>query len=450
MIEARDLVPASAADSPEPEPIPAAPVVRGLGFAGLTIATLFLGGGLAWSALAPLESAAIAPGAVKVENNRKTVQHLEGGIIREIMVREGDLVRERQLLLRLDDRDAEADRASLRGQIDAFAAREARLVAQRDGAAEVIYPRALSERRSEPELKTILSGQTQIFKDQKRNTEGEIDVLQRRVNQYQAQIEALKAQVRVTRQQLPNLEEELRDVRTLFSKGLGLKPRVLDLERRVMAAKGDALTGESKIESLKEQAREAEAQIESVRRKTARDISEELREVQTKLAELRESYAKADARAGRRDVLAPHEGVVMNLKFSTAGGVVPPGGAILDLVPREEKLIMEVKISPLDIDVVRPDLPAKVRLVAYKRRTTPVIDGRVSRVSPDATLDEKSGVAYFTAVVEVSAEELRRVANLSLYPGMPVETSIVTGERRMLDYLIQPLTDSLARAFRED
>lgn len=450
MMDGRELVLAATPERFKPAPMTPAPAVRGLGLAGLSIAALFLGGGLAWSALAPLDSAAIAPGTVKIENSRKTVQHLEGGIIREILVREGELVRANQPLLRLDDRDAEADRAALRGQIDAFTAREARLIAQRDGRADVAYPKALLDRRGETEVETILSGQKRIFADQKRNTEGEIDVLQRRASQYQAQIEALKAQIAVTRQQLPKLEEELRDVRTLFSKGLGLKPRMLDLERRVMAAKGDALTGESKVESLKEQVRETEAQIESVRRKSARDISEELREVQTKLAELRETFAKADAKAGRRDVLAPHEGVVMNLKFTTPGGVVPPGGAILDLVPREEKLIMEVKISPLDIDVVRPDLPAKVRLVAYKRRTTPVLDGHVARVSPDAVVDEKSGAAFFTAVVEVSATELQRVEGLSLYPGMPVEASIVTGERRMLDYIIQPFTDSLARAFRED
>lgn len=433
-----------------PPAIPATPPVRDLVRTALAIVGVFIGGGLAWASLAPLSSAAIAPGVVKVENSRKTVQHFEGGIIREILVHEGDLVTRNQPLLRLDDREAEADRAALRGQIDALAAREARLIAQRDGRAEASFPADLVQRRNEPGVELVIAGQTRIFADQKRSLEGEIDILRRRIQQHRAQIETIRAQIAVTREQLPKLEEELRDVRTLFSKGLGLKPRVLDLERRVMAAKGDMAANESRIVSLNEQVHEAEAQIEATRRKTAREVSEELREVQTKLVEARESFSKAEAKAGRREILSPQEGVVMNLKYTTPGGVVPPGGAILDLVPREEKLIMEVRISPLDIDVVRPDLPANIRLVAFKQRTTPILNGRVNRVSPDAVIDEKTGAAHFVAVVEANLDQASSTPAVRLYPGMPVEASIVTGERRLIDYIVQPLTDSMSRAFRED
>lgn len=433
-----------------PAPIPPAPPVAGLIRASLVAVGVFVGGGFAWAALAPLSSAAIAPGTVKVETSKQTVQHLEGGIIRDILVREGELVTRGQVLMRLDDGDAGSDRNALQGQIDALSAREARLIAQRDGKKDIDFPHELSERRMEPAADQVMAGQKRIFADQRNSVQGEIDILLRRVEQFRAQMTSIHAQISVTRQQLPKLEEELRDVRSLFAKGLGLKPRVLDLERRVMAAKGDILANEGRVSSLSEQVREAEAQIESVRRKSAREVSEELREVQTKLVEARESFSKAEAKAGRREVLAPHEGVVMNLKYTTPGGVVPPGGVILDLVPREEKLVMEVRISPLDIDVVRPGLPAKIRLVAFKQRTTPVLDGSLVRVSPDAVIDEKTGAAHFVAVVEAQASPHHNGQGRRLYPGMPVEVSIVTGERSVLDYIIQPFTDSLARAFRED
>lgn len=434
----------------KPAPIPPAPPVAGLIRASLVAVGVFVGGGFAWAALAPLSSAAIAPGTVKVETSKQTVQHLEGGIIRDILVREGELVTRGQVLMRLDDGDAGSDRNAVQGQIDALSAREARLIAQRDGTKDIVFPRELLRRRMESAVDQVMVGQSRIFADQMNSVQGEIDILLRRVEQYRAQMTSIHAQISVTRQQLPKLEEELRDVRSLFAKGLGLKPRVLDLERRVMAAKGDILANEGRVSSLSEQVREAEAQIESVRRKSAREVSEELRDVQTRLVEARESFSKAEAKAGRREVLSPHEGVVMNLKYTTPGGVVPPGGVILDLVPREEKLVMEVRISPLDIDVVRPGLPAKIRLVAFKQRTTPVLDGSLVRVSPDAVIDEKTGAGHFVAVVEAQASLHHKGQGRRLYPGMPVEVSIVTGERSVLDYIIQPFTDSLARAFREE
>ena len=175
---------------------------------------------------------------VKVETSKQTVQHLEGGIIREILVREGAVVTRGQVLMRLDDRDADSDRNALRGQIDALSAREARLIAQRDGKSEIAFSPDLVARHADTGFEQVIAGQRRIFSDQKRAVEGEIDILLRRVEQYRAQTNSIRAQISVTREQLPKLEEELRDVRSLFSKGLGLKPRVLDLERRVVAAKG--------------------------------------------------------------------------------------------------------------------------------------------------------------------------------------------------------------------
>jgi HlyD family secretion protein/epimerase transport system membrane fusion protein len=309
---------------------------------GITIILLIGGFGI-WTVLAPLTSAAIAPGVVKVDGSRKTVQHLEGGIIREILVREGDLVQPGQVLLRLDSVDADADLGATREQIA-----------------------------------------------------------------------ALETEIQTGREQLPTIQEQLRDAQSLYDKGYGRKPQLFELRRQASKLAGDIAANQSRLLALREQER------------------------------------KATARASRGEITAPQAGVVMNLRVHTPGGVVPPGGEILDIVPSGDKLIVEAKIQPMDIDVVRSDLPATIRFVAYKQRSTPVVRGKVTRVSPDVIVESQTGQTYFLATVEVDSDELQRTPHVRLYPGMPVEAAIVTGKRTMLAFLLQPFTDSFARAFHEE
>lgn len=308
----------------------------------IVVAVLFGGFGL-WAALAPLTSAAVAPGVVKVDSYRKTVQHLEGGIVREILVRDGDAVRQGQVLVKLDDVDAAADLNAIAGQIG-----------------------------------------------------------------------ALEAETSALKEQLPSLEEQLKDQQLLYKKGYTKKSQLFELERTVFKMKGDLEANNNRLSSLREQRH------------------------------------KAQAKSERNAVTAPQDGVVMNLRTHTPGGVIPPGGDVLDLIPTRDKLVLEVRIQPIDIDVVHPDLPATVHFVAYNQRTTPVVDGKVTRVSADAVTEERTGFTYFSATVEVEADQLARVPNVKLYPGMPIEAAIVTGSRTMLAFLLQPLTDSLSRAFREE
>jgi HlyD family secretion protein/epimerase transport system membrane fusion protein len=308
----------------------------------MVLALLFGFFGL-WAALAPLTSAAIAHGVVKVDTYRKTVQHLEGGIVRDILVRDGDAVKRGQVLLRLDDADAAADLNAIRGQIG-----------------------------------------------------------------------ALEAENAAIKEQLPSVEEQLGDQEALYKKGFAKKPQLFDTQRAVAKMKGDITANENRLMSLREQERKAQTKIE------------------------------------RNAVTAPQDGVVMNLRVHTSGAVLAPGGDILDLVPARDKLVLEVKIPPIDIDVLRPELPATIRFVAYKQRTTPVVEGRVTRVSADAVTEERTGLSYFLAIVEVDADQLSRVPQVRLYPGMPVEAAIVTGKRTMLAFLFQPFTDSFARAFQEE
>lgn len=334
---------AQAADLGFRADVPARPPIRRYIAGGVLVVGLLLGGFGSWAALAPLTSAAIAQGSVKVDTYRKTVQHLEGGIINEILVREDDIVKQGQVLVRLNDADAEADLNAIRGQIG-----------------------------------------------------------------------ALEAEIAATEEQLPSLAEQINDQRSLYKKGFTRKPVLLELERAASKLNGDIEANKNRVLSLREQERK----------------------VQTKI--------------GRNVVTAPQDGVVMGLRFHTPGGVIKPGDEILDLVPVRDKLVLEVKIQPIDIDVVRPDLPAKISFVAYKQRTTPTVEGNVTRISADSMTDERTGNTYFLATVEVEAGELSRVPNVKLYPGMPVEAAIVTGERTLFAFLAQPITDSFARAFREE
>ncbi len=426
------------------------PPVRGLVLAGAAACALLFGGFGTWAALAPLSSAAMAPGVVKVDTNRKTIQHLEGGIIAELLVRDGDRVTKGQVIARLDDIEANADRDALRAQVDSVAAREARLIAQRDGKPSIDFPSALVERKIDVKMSAILSGQEKIFADQASALTSQIEVWQSRAEQYRVQITSQKEEIVSLERQEKLIGEELKDAKMLLAKGLDRKPRVLRLERELESVTGDLSMARGKIAELTEQISEADLQILTLKTTRAREISEELRDVQTTKVELEERLSKAAAKLGRREVVSPDDGVVMNLRYFTIGAVVPPGGALLDLVPDQDKLVIEARVQPLDIDVVHANMPASVRLVAFKQRVTPTLDGRVTRVSADSITDEHSGQVFFLATIEVEAKELARAPNLRLYPGMPATVAIITGERTLLDYIVQPVAESFAGALRED
>lgn len=437
-------------DYPGSVDVPPRPRVgRLIGF-GLFMGAALLGGFGSWAALAPLTSAVVASGVVKVDTNRKTVQHLEGGLVREILVRDGDVVRQGQVLVRLDSLDATADRDAIRAQLDALAAQEAQLIAQRDGAAQIAFPAALLARQSDPKVAASLSGQQQIFADQRKAVADQVAIWNQRIVQYRAQIDTLNAQNAAITSQLKFMREAVADAKTLFAGGLGQKPKMLELERQVAASDGDFAANLGRIVALDGQIAEAKVQIAGVLSTQAKAVSEELRTVQTKRSDAEEQARKLEAKADRGAVLAPVDGTVVNQKVFTPGGVVAPGGPILDIVPQQDKLVFEVKIQPLDIDVVRPNLKATMRFVAYKQRTTPTVDGHVSWVAADASTDEKTGTSYFLARVEVDPEQMQRVPHVKPYPGMPVDAAVVTGERTLFDYIAQPITDSLARALRED
>jgi HlyD family type I secretion membrane fusion protein len=417
---------------------------------GLAICTFGLGSFTLWAALAPLTSAAMAPGIVKASSNVKTVQHFDGGIVSEILVRDGDHVTENQLLLRLQGTEFAADHDALDQRMIDLETQEARLIAERDRAASITLPKRIAARSADPKVAAALAGQQRIFADQAATLAKQMDVWRSRIEQHRRQIAATEQQNETLSRQIELMSVELKDAASLLAKGYERKSRVLEIERREAGLKGDLAGNIGRIAALEEQIGEAELQIEGLMSAHAKEVSEELRNVQSRRAEVEEALRKAASRVARSEIRAPQDGTILNMRAFAPGQVVSPGGALLDIVPSKDELVVEARVQPLDIDVVHRGLRASVRFVAFKQRTTPTLDGEVTRVSADAFTDDRSGQSFFTATVRVDQSELKRLPQLKLYSGMPTEVAIITGNRTLLDYLIQPFTDSFAHALNEE
>jgi HlyD family type I secretion membrane fusion protein len=418
-------------------------------FTFLCVTALFFGGLVAWSASAPLATGAIAQGMVRVDTNKKTIQHLEGGIIRDILVRDGDRVRAGQVLVRLDPMTVEADRAVLENQLWTAQLEETRLLAERTGAGDFEIPAAFKPFASRPEMAQLILVQRNILDSQRSALRADIDVQAKKIAQQQAQIESLNVQIGSTQEQIRLFKDELVTAQDLLARGYERKPRVLGLQRSVAQSEGDLSSLNGRLETANQMIAEMRAQIEVIRKQRDKTISDDLDKARSKKEEAEQQLRKSTDKLRRIDVVAPQNGYVLGLKFFTAGAVVGAGAAILDIVPDNENLVLYAKVNPLDIDVVHEGLPAQVRLVAYKQRIVPTLPGRVTQVSADAVTDDASKGQFYTARIEVAPEELSRLPGVKLYPGMPIEAVILIGDRTLLDYLLRPLLDSFNHSFRE-
>jgi HlyD family type I secretion membrane fusion protein len=432
-----------------PLAIPEHPPVRRVVLVGVMLTLVGFGGFSTWASVAPLASAAVAPGIVTADTNRKTVQHLDGGVIAEIVARDGDRVEARQVLMRLDDLETRSIVTLLEGQRRAYAAQETRLLSERDDREKLVFPKDLADLRSDADMAEILSGQERIFESRRASVEGQIAVTHQRIAQSQAQIRAYDAQFDAGHKQLELIKEELVGVQELADKGLERKPRVLALKRQAANLEGQQGEFLNNMAQAREAIAQSELEILGMQADRHSEVATELREVQTRLAEVTEKLAAAQIRQGRRDVVAPEAGTVLNMRYFAPGAVVPPGGPILDLVPRDDRLVVEARVRPSDIDVVHVGLPAQIIFSAFKSRTTPKIDGTVTRVTADALKDERTGEFYYVARVVADSAQLEQLSDIHLQSGMPAETMILTGERTMLEYLTQPIRDTFRSALRE-
>lgn len=415
---------------------------------GMIIVFLIFGVFGVWSAFAPLDSAALAPGTVAVKGNRKTVQHLEGGIVKDLYVKDGDVVKAGEPLLLLDDTQPRAELEILKGQLYVVQAQEARLIAERDDLQKIIFSDSLLS-ALDPRAKEARNLEQQQFNVRKTSYEGEVEVFKQRIEQLRAQAQGLNAVIKSKKSLISSYEEEIKDNRELLLEGFVDKIRLREMQRQKENLIGEVADHKANIAGITVQIGEAKLQILQLKKELRSEVVSQLAEVQAKLFDLKERIAAVDHRVKRSVITAPVEGVVLGLGFHTLGGVVASGNPILDIVPEGEELIIDAQVSPIDIDRVYVGLEADVRFSAFKSAITPVAKGRVVTLSADSLLNE-DGTSYYQAKVELTPEGVELLGDAQLVPGMPAEVLINTGARTMLEYLIQPATNAFARSMIED
>jgi HlyD family secretion protein len=435
---------------PVSPPVPQTPLprMRKLAVIGSALIGVFVLGFGIWAIFAPLESAAIANGSVVSESSRKTIQHLEGGIIAQILVHDGDVVQAGQTLLRLDDTKARTSLAALQGQLWDARAREARLIAERDGAASIAFPTDMTA-NSGPGAAAALAGQQQIFSTRHSLQQSKAAAIRERINQVNEEINGHKAEVVALEQRMALLKQEIAGVMELVSKGLERRPRLFSLQRDLAEMEGKRGDTMAQIAKAKQVIAESEVDILSLQNDKQKDVADDLRETQKKITELREQVRQAADVLARIEVKAPEAGTVTDLRVHTPGGVINPGEALLDLVPQADRLVVEARVRPEDIDRVHEGLPAQVRLMPYKQRRTPPLDATVTYVSADLLTDKRTNENYYAARLRLDDKELASLVDVKMVPGMPSEAMIKTGETTAALYALSPILDSFHRAFRE-
>ena len=426
-------------------------VVTGIAFplkVGMTILFLVFGVFGAWAALAPLDSAAFAPGLVTVESYKKMIQHLEGGIVQEIVARNGDLVEAGDTLLILDNTQSLAQLEIANAQLVAFAAIEARLIAERDSLEQITYPDFLLS--GDFDGQSEMSVQNEIFAARKAAIEGSIEVLEQRIGQLESRAQGLRA-LQETRESLAaSYAEELEDTQALLSQGFSDKLRLRELERNYASAQGEAADLTANISSTEIQIGETRLEILQQDREFLNEVVSELSEVQTSLKDVRERIIALQDVVSRTVIKAPEEGIVNGMQVHTVGGVITPGNPIAEVVPQSDELIIEANTSPNDIDSIAVGQEATIRFSAFGRSAVPTIYGNVLSISADRFEDQNTGVPYYLTRIQVTPEGMEDLGDLALVPGMPAEIFINTGSRTFLQYLLKPITNAMARAFREE
>jgi len=416
------------------------------GFGVLALGVLVM---IAWAVLAPLSGAIIAPAFVKVDMNRKVVQHQEGGIVKQILVRDGDRVQMGQTLAVIDDVRLDATLDLLRTQHDGERAKAARLEAERAFLPAVEFPPELAARSGEPKVAEILQREAALFRARREALDSQIAVLHKQISQTEEEATALAGQIAAEGRALRSQREELALNEKLFKQNFVQKTRLMTLERAV--AEYEARWAERRAELAKTRQRGSELELRVLAQRNAyvQSATDELKEITTRLFDLEERLRPSKDAADRQRIAAPIAGVVVGLRVFNAGAVVGPREVLMEIVPEDKTLVVEARIRPEDINHVHKGSDAEVRLTAYKQRTTPLVAGRVTYVSADRMLDPQSGTPFYVVQVDVPARALEEAGNLRMQAGMPAEVYIRTDSRSAFDYLLAPVTAYLRRGMRE-
>jgi epimerase transport system membrane fusion protein len=439
----------NSANKPESAPILLLTDDKPIRYIGLVVLLSTLGIFGLWAFIAPIDGAALAPGFVTVKSHKKTVQHLDGGIVSQLLVKDGDIVKAGDLLLTLDGTENKAQLEITRGQYLTLLAQVARLEAERDGKPKVIYPEGLN---SVSDSRAIEAKRTeeQIFTSRKNAHEGEMAVLKQRIGQLNSKVDGLKGQQASKQDLLTSYKEELRDLKELLAEGFVDKQRLRDVERQHSLNSGEISALSAEIAGSQIQIGETKLEILQLEKKFQEEVAGKLSEAQAELYDVTQRMLAIRDKVVRVDIKAPVDGRVMGLAVHTLGGVILPGHPILEIVPQQEELVIEAQVTPFDIDRVNIGLVAEVRFSAFKQAITPVIEGKVINLSADRLIEEKTGTPYYLAQIELTPDSYQKMQHLELVPGMPVEVLIKTGERTVFEYLTKPISNAFARAFIED
>jgi HlyD family secretion protein len=417
--------------------------------AGVTVVLMLVGGVGGWASTTELSGALIAPGSIVVDSNIKKVQHPTGGVVGEVRVRDGDRVKAGDIVVRLDETVTRANLSIVTKGLNELAARKARLEAERDNLDAIKFPDELIARQDNVEAAAAMLSERKLF-DLRRNARtGQRSQLRERVGQLKEEISGLTSQQTSKTREIALIERELVGVRDLYQKNLIQLNRLTQLEREATRLDGERGSLIASVAQSKGKIAELELQILQIDQDLSSEVAKELRDVDGKIGEFVERKITAEDQLKRIDIRAPQDGTVFQSNVHTIGGVITAGDAIMMVVPNADNLTVEAKVNPQDIDQLRVGLKALLRFTTFNQRTTPEIFGTVTRVSADISTDQRSGASYYTVRIGMSAEEIARLGEVRLVPGMPVEAFVQTGDRTVMSYLVKPLYDQLSRAFRE-
>jgi HlyD family type I secretion membrane fusion protein len=416
---------------------------------GLTIIAITFGVLGIWASFAPLGSAVVAPGAVTTESNRQTIQHLEGGIVRSILIHEGDHVQKGQTLFEMDPVQPQATFGITQNQLFTYLARRDRLAAERDNRPAVVFSPEVKAQAATPAVAQAMADEQRQFTERRGTIQSQIAVLNTRIEEYRTEIQGLDTQHAAMEEQVKDVNEELDGLNELYKQDLVPKPRILALERERAQLKGQI--GASIADKAKSEKAigETTLQIHQIQQQFYEQVSKDMSDTQTQVADLQQKFAVVQDQMKRINVVAPMSGVVQNLRVFTSGAVIRPGDPMVEIAPDQGRMIVEARISPNDVDAVHADMKVEVRFSTFHDRSIPVIMGHIKSVSQDRLVDESTHTPYYMAVIEVPQENLPPQLKGKLRAGLPAQVIVPTGSRSAMEYIWQPLFNALHTTMRE-
>jgi HlyD family type I secretion membrane fusion protein len=423
---------------------------KGVARIGYAVIIFTFVGLLGWAYFAPLGSAVVASGLISSEGNRKTIQHLEGGMLRKILVHEGDKVKAGQVLFELDPTQADAAAGITKNQYVALKAMEARLLAERDQRPTISFPADLLSQRNDPMVARAITDEQSQFLERRQTIQGQTDLMNAQRDQYKSEIEGIDRQTQGLKDQLGFIEDELNDLRKIYDKGLVPRPRLLALEREQASLSGSIGRLTADRSKAVQGMAETQLKIRQIKQQFFEEVSQNITETRVKLAEVTEKEIVASDAQRRINIVSPVSGTAQNLRFFTEGAVVRPAEPLVDIAPNDEAFVIQAHFKPTDVDNVYPGMITEVRLPAFHSRSIPILSGKIESISRDRLSDPEGKTVYFLGIVRVDVKQLPKEFRSKITAGMPAEVIVPTSERTALQYLLSPLRDTLRTTMREE